>query len=237
MAKKTPQKLSTALSKTPTNYPNLLTRVKQTLIDGQARIEQERVRTYWETGKLIHNYILKQAGRAEYGNEVMAKLAKDLNITRDTLHRCVKFVQQYPDLKKVDARPQFSWSHYRKLIAIEDDKKRLAYENTALRHGWSSRELIARIESDRPEVDTASSDKKPVVQKLLTPLRGQLYTYRLVERPILGAGEDSGLLIDLGFGVFRNVDSRQLSQFSKDDIVESKPVSEANAPKPRSSVG
>jgi endonuclease YncB( thermonuclease family) len=54
-------------------------------------------------------------------------------------------------------------------------------------------------------------------------LCGALYTYRLVERPNLSADADSGLLIDLGFGVYHEVDSRLLFAFSKDQIIESRP--------------
>jgi len=56
------------------------------------------------------------------------------------------------------------------------------------------------------------------------PLRGTLYTYKLVFRKTLGAGEDdSGLLVDLGFGIFRDVEARQSANFSENDIVESRP--------------
>lgn len=217
------------LPSVPNAYSHLLTKVKQTLIEGQQRIEAARVRTYWETGRLINSHVLKHGNGVEYGNEVVLRLANDLQISETVLYRCVKFVEKYPDFKKVAARPLFSWSHYRKLIAIEDDKKRLAFEKAASHYAWSSDELAARIEADRSLEVSEPEEKRLVSQKLLTPLRGQLYTYRLVERPNLGAGE-SGLLLDLGFGIFHNVDSRQPLRFASGDIVVSIKKSESDAP-------
>src|SRR3989338_1248997 len=67
-------------------YSHLLIRVKQILIEGQRRIEQERVRTYWETGKIIHEHTFKHADRSEYGAQVIDTLAKDLEIHKRLLH-------------------------------------------------------------------------------------------------------------------------------------------------------
>jgi len=204
------------------DYPILLRQVKQTLVEGQARIEQERVRTYWETGQLIHAHILKHKDRAEYGAKVIGDLAKDLNISNDVLYRCVKFHQKYPVLKKVVGRPQFSWSHYRKFITIDDDKKRLALENSASRHGWSADELLARAKAEEPR-EQEPKEAKIVSPRPLIPLKGALFTYRLVERPTLGEGEEAGLLVDLGFGVFRSAGAKVSAKFKADDIIVSLP--------------
>ncbi len=108
---------------TPDTYPLLLKCVRETLIDGQRRIDAQRVRTYWETGRVIQADILKNADRAEYGTRVIKRLAKDLNIDSTNLRRCVQFAKVYPDMPIVDGRQQFTWTHFRKLIAI--DKKEI----------------------------------------------------------------------------------------------------------------
>ena len=41
-------------------YETLRRKVKETLLLGQERIEQEKVRTYWETGRLINEYLSQQ---------------------------------------------------------------------------------------------------------------------------------------------------------------------------------
>ena len=48
-----------------TTYPALYRRVKETLLDGQRAVEQQKVRTYWEAGRLIQTHILRNKGRAE----------------------------------------------------------------------------------------------------------------------------------------------------------------------------
>lgn len=221
------------------DYTTLLNQVKTTLIEGQKRIEAERVKTYWETGRLIQTHILKHAQRAEYGGEVIKRLAKDIKVNKVLLHRCVKFAQRYSRLPIVAARQQFTWSHYRELITIANPKKRVQFEKEALRNSWSTDELAARIREGRPESATSDESRLPAGEpratsdKPLTPLRGELYTYKIVERPTVGVGEDSGLLVDLGFGIFRNVEGRLLSAFQKDDIVRSRPGSTSSTEESR----
>ena len=41
------------------SYRSLLGKVRQTLILGRQRIEAEKIKTYWQTGKLIQADILK----------------------------------------------------------------------------------------------------------------------------------------------------------------------------------
>ena len=208
-------------------YNALLNRVKRILVEGQSRIEAERVRTYWETGRIIHSHILKH-DRAERGRETILSLARDLGVNKTVLYRCVKFVQTYPDFSKVAGRQLFSWSHYRNLITISDDKKRSRFEKTAAENAWSSDELAVRMNEERHDgsADVSGAPAKPTASlkyALLTSLRGIPYTYQLVERPNLGTGAASGLLVDLGFGIYHEVDPRLLSAFGKGEIVESRP--------------
>ena len=51
----TPVQKKTELIKT---YAELKKRVQETLLLGQEKIEREKVRTYWETGRLINHHIL-----------------------------------------------------------------------------------------------------------------------------------------------------------------------------------
>jgi len=210
-------------------YRTLLAKIKRVLVEGQARIEQERVRTYWETGTLIRAHVLKYADRAEYGSAVILNLAKDMSIDRSVLNRCVLFAEKYPRLPIGAHGHQFKWSHYRKFITVADDKKRLSLEKAATQKGWSVDELAVRIKEDAAlEKEPELPASKPLSNDTpLVPLRGTLYTYRLVERPNLSADAETGLLVDLGFGVYHEVDGRLLSAFSKDQIVESRPKEDA----------
>ena len=208
-------------------YAALLRQVKETLVEGQRRIEEEKVRIYWQTGRLIHTHILKHSERAEYGGEVLKRLAEDIQVDLSVLQRCVRFVKAYPHLPISARGPKFSWSHYRKLITISDNKKRLSFEKFVLQNEWSAEELAARIKEDRPEENKTIEAKSVSSQSLLTPLRGIPYTYQIVERPNVKANEPPNLRVDLGFGVFHKVEPRLISFFSKGDIVESIPKDDA----------
>ncbi len=201
----------------PSDYAGLLKSVKQTLIEGQKRIESERVRIYWETGRLINDHVLGHKDRAEYGAQVIDKIANDLNVEHTILKRCVKFARQYPKLPISAGGHQLGWSHYRQLITIPNEKDRLLIEKRSTANAWTAEELGERLKDGKNSRPQEKSDRHPS-QKSLTPLRGELYTYRIVTRPTVGAGEDSGLLIDLGFGIFHECDSRSVVE---GDIVRS----------------
>src|SRR3989338_2430385 len=113
------------------SYPTLRKQGKQTRFLGQLKIEAAKVETYWKTGKIIQEHILNHKGHAEYGGEVVKRLAKDLNVSETVLHRCIRFAQTYPRLPILATWPKFSWSHYRQLIAIPDNKRRLLLEKSA----------------------------------------------------------------------------------------------------------
>ena len=224
---------SSTLQRSKSPYDILLTQVRNTLIEGQQRIEEEKVRTYWQTGQYIHKHILKHSKRAEYGGQIIARLIADLKIDRTTLHQCVQFAKAYPKFPIVSRGGQFKWRHYRKLITIPDDKIRKRIEFEAQRNAWTGDELIARIQAERlestssviPEISYRGSTTKHS-KDFLTPLRGELFTYKIVERPTLGTGEQ-GLLLDLGFGIFRNLDPRMTAQLNVGDIVQSRPKEDA----------
>ncbi len=206
-----PSKSLTHAASIPSDYQGLLRKVKETLIEGQQRIEAERVRTYWETGRLIQKDILKHADRAEYGARVIADLARDLHVDKTQLARCIQFFKRYPRLPIVGGRQQLGWTHYRKLIAVPNDKERALLEEAASRNAWSADELALRIKSGKSEPQPEPAKKPAASQAPLTPIRGALYTYRIVERPTVGAGEeDSGPLLDQGFGKYLDVEGRPL---------------------------
>ncbi|NTV29876.1 MAG: hypothetical protein HGA80_07335, partial [Candidatus Omnitrophica bacterium] len=216
-------------------YPALFRRVKETLLEGRRRIEAEKVRTRWDAGRLIQTHILANQERAEYGAEVVPRLARDLGVSSDLLYRCRKFFLAYPDLKILATRPEFSWSHYKTLISVSDDRTRSTLDALAQKGGWSSRELAARIKADAAGKSSAGNgqppdplDPRPASRgSRLTPLRGKLYTYRVLKPRMLASSDESPLLLDLGFEVTRDVEPRLLSQFADGDIVASVPKDDA----------
>ncbi len=216
-----------SLHKGKTPYDILLSQVRNTLIQGQQRIEEQKVRTYWQTGEHINKHILKYSNRAEYGGQVVNRLVGDLKVDKTTLHDCVNFAKSYPVFPIVRGRVQFKWTHFRALVRLPDEKARKRFDVEAQRNAWTADELIARIKAERLEYAEPVEPSQPIKPKtisrdLLKPLRGELFTYKIVERPTLGTDEQ-GLLLDLGFGIFRELEARVVSQFKAGDIVTSRP--------------
>ncbi|GEM_PF-5317229 len=94
-------------------YDGLLQAIRETRAASEARItaavDEEKVREAWETGKLIEEHILLHKERADYGRQVIERLAKDLGMSRSELNRMVEFARAYPI--RAPAR-KLSWSHY-----------------------------------------------------------------------------------------------------------------------------
>jgi endonuclease YncB( thermonuclease family) len=214
------------LHKAKPPYDLLLSQVKNTLIQGQQRIEEEKVRTYWQTGQHIHQHILKHSDRAEYGRQVVVRLVEDLKVDKTTLHDCVNFAKAYPVFPIVRGRVQFKWTHFRALVRMPDEKVRKRFDLEAQRNAWTADELIARIKAEK--VVTAATFAEPIPAKaishdLLKPLRGELYYYRIIRRPDVSTDQDTGLRIDLGFHNFEKLLAQTAAQFAEGDIVTSVP--------------
>ena len=77
---------------------------------GQQKIEQAKVQTYWETGRLIKEHLLANQDRAGYGERVIERLAEDLEIDVTVLKKTRRFYEAFP---KGAARHLLTWAHYR----------------------------------------------------------------------------------------------------------------------------
>lgn len=108
----------------------------------------------WYLGKRIAEEELKGASRAEYGLETIKKLSSGLTqlygkgFGRQELYKFVQFYKMFPEI--VDPlSPQcallLSWTHYRTLLRVHDDKAREWYTREAAEQGWSVRTLDRNI--------------------------------------------------------------------------------------------
>ena len=187
-------------------YDELLHAIRQTRAASQARIEtaveEEKVREAWETGKLIDEHILLYKERAEYGEQVIMRLAKDLGTSETELRYMLQFARTYPIHRPAD---ELSWSHYESLLALNDPKEREAVTKEAAEKGWNRAQV--REEVRRRQLRTQAPAKLPEI----TP--GPLYAY-----PILRL-KDS-LKIDLGFGLYLDLPGKDAKKFKEGDIVQ-----------------
>lgn len=167
-------------------YKSLLTKVSRELNDLETFVKRRTAEGYWKVGKYIHEHLLANKERADYGAALYIKLAKDVDRDKSTLLRAVKFYRTYPI---VADQPQLSWDHYKRLITIEDSKERKRLEQKVIQNDWSTTKLGEYLHQKR---DLETSDDKPIPQ--LTFTRGKLNTYRVIK----GSGEFP-LALDLGF--------------------------------------
>jgi|SRR5208283_2971863 len=129
--------------------------------------------TYWQIGRRIVEQEQRGSNRASYGEELVAKLARDLTarfgrgFSRTNVFQVRQFFLAYRE--KIQTLSEFSgadsiiqtasgfsptdpafplsWSHYVRLLTVPEVQARSYYESESLRGGWSVRELDRQIAS------------------------------------------------------------------------------------------
>lgn len=106
----------------------------------------------WQIGQRINQDILKET-RAEYGEQVVSQLAKQLKeqygsgFDRPNLSRMIRFARLFPDKQIcVTLSHKLSWSHFIKLIAVEETLKRDFYTEMCRLENWNVRVLRKKID-------------------------------------------------------------------------------------------
>jgi predicted nuclease of restriction endonuclease-like (RecB) superfamily len=129
------------------DYQGLLQDVKSILNKGlysaYKAVDNLKVQTYWQIGERIVREELKHKNKADYGEYIIKRLVVDLNFSRPELYKILKFYRYYGIVLTVSR--QLSWSHYVELLNVDTDKNRLFYQNKAVQHSWSVRELRKQI--------------------------------------------------------------------------------------------
>lgn len=130
-------------------------------------VDFQRVMMYWRIGERI--ILNEQNGktRAEYGRKVLSQVSKVLEpefgsgfATRQ-LERARQFYREFPDLAHL--RTEFSWTHYKLLISIDNADKREFYVAEASKNLWNARELERQINSHLFERLLISNKKENVL--------------------------------------------------------------------------
>ncbi len=211
------------------SFEVLVRKVRETILVGQQRIEQEKVQTYWKTGQYINRHILLNKNkRADFGDRTIAKLAERVGVHISVLRRCKLFAEKFPISA---ARHQLTWTHFRTLLPVEDDKTRLELTERANRGAWSTDKLESVIRSELRYPISGALDgdsKKPADGKgsafsdlrLLKPKLGVLYTYRLIESKPVQANPGR-LKVDLGFRVHQ-IEFTMRGELKAGQVIESR---------------
>lgn len=185
------------------SYPILLNQIKHTITQGRKNIEHVKALTYWKIGENISKHLLNQNGHAGYGKQLYINLSRDLNVDRRTLYQLTRFYKQF---SKVSARSKLGWTHYRKLISVDDPLLRNRLLKKARKNNLTTRQLAKEIRHATYDVRHTKSVSK------LIPKRGQPYIYRLIDI-------DGTLEVDCGFHVTRAVALTGLASPKDKDLV------------------
>lgn len=126
------------------------------------------VQTYWRIGQYIVEFEQQGNIKANYGDELINRLAADLRIkygkgfSRSNLFTIRQFYIQYPKIQTLSGL--LSWSHYIELLKIEDTMERDFYTRQCEKEHWSVRELKRQRDSLLFHRLATSKDKEGVLQ-------------------------------------------------------------------------
>lgn len=141
--------------------------------------------TYWEIGRRIVELEQRGESRAEYGKQVIERLAKDLSdrfgrgFQKSNLFQMRAFYLTYPHLQQplssetispeifqtLSGKFPLPWSHYVKLLSVKSPEARTFYETQALQGGWSVRQLTRQINTQYYERTLLSRNKAAMLEK------------------------------------------------------------------------
>ena len=129
----------------------------------------------WLIGYRIAEEELKGQDRANYGTEIIKKLAKELTkeygkgFDLRNLYYFLNFYKTFPNILNTvcsKSKDLLSWSHYRTLLQVLDKEAREWYEKEAIGQTWSVRTLQINISSQYYYRLLKSQVKEPVIEEM-----------------------------------------------------------------------
>lgn len=162
----------------------LIAEIQKIIVRSQDRairsVDTERVLMYWQIGKVIFEEEQQGKDRADYGQYIIKSISQIFQpefgsgFTTRQLEMNRQFYRTFPNANAL--RSQFSWTHYRTLIRLENEDKREFYIAEAAKNNWSARQLERQVNSQLFErlllsndvasvLEVARSEKLPVTPK------------------------------------------------------------------------
>lgn len=165
--------IENTLDSTPVEKEQTYTAIRNSVISAQSKIytavNSAMVQAYWEIGEQIY-IACGENDRAEYGKGLLKYLAEKLTaefgqgFTVRNLRNMRQFYLAYP--KRHTLCTELSWSHYRILMRISDEKRRSWYTEECAKSGWSVRQLERQINTLFYDRLLVSKDKEPVANEI-----------------------------------------------------------------------
>ena len=150
---------------------NIINQIQSIIANAQARaiqsVDTERVAMYWQIGKVIFEEEQQGKERAEYGkfliksisNEFQPQLGSGFSVRQ--LERYRQFYRQFPIASAL--RTQFSWTHYKTLLSIDNQDKKDFYIAETEKNNWNARQLERQVNSQLFERLLLSNDVQSVL--------------------------------------------------------------------------
>ena len=113
-------------------------------------IDSAMVTAYWNIGRQLYE-ACGNNDRAAYGKQLLQHLSDKLTAEFGkgfdvrNLQMMRKFYLTFPNTNAL--RSQLSWTHYRLLMKVADEKARNYYLEETVKSAWSSRQLERQINS------------------------------------------------------------------------------------------
>lgn len=161
----------------------LLNNAKATL---QRNINTTVVQAYWHVGKYIVEYEQQGNSRAEYGSGLLKRIADALipdfgngfNVTNLKYMRLLYY--RFPNGDTLCHH--LSWSHYRRLLSVKDDKAMRFYLEECVACNWSVRQLERQIHTLYYDRLLASRDKEMVAAEANAPKPNEILSPKEIIR-------------------------------------------------------
>lgn len=156
---------------------NLLTEARKRVLQ---TVNHTMVLTYFEIGRMIVEEEQHGKERADYGTQLLKNLSINLTsefgkgFSQRNLEQMRQFYLVYSKTQTVSAESsrsqvlsdifKLSWSHYLKLMRIEDELERKFYEIESSKNNWSLRELDRQYNSALFTRITLSKDRTEMLK-------------------------------------------------------------------------
>lgn len=130
-------------------------------------VDTERVLMYWQIGRVIFEEEQQGKERAGYGQFLIKSISNEFQPQFGTgfsvrqLERYRQFYRMFPIASAL--RTQFSWTHYKTLISIDNQDKRAFYIAETEKNNWTARQLERQVNSQLFERLLLSNDVQAVL--------------------------------------------------------------------------
>jgi predicted nuclease of restriction endonuclease-like (RecB) superfamily len=148
-------------------FQQILTIVNTARTNAVRKVDNERMLMYWQIGKLIFEEEQQGEERATYGTFLIKSISDEFQpqfgsgFSVRQLERYRQFYRMFPIASTL--RSQFSWTHYKLLLSVDNADKRDFYIAEAEKNNWSARQLERQINSQLFERLLMSNDVQSVL--------------------------------------------------------------------------